>query len=66
MRLFLSSVRDEDLGKVVEFSLGCGPRQSKRMGDLMHHAAIHRIHHWGFRTVIDFEMLVYIGQYQSP
>jgi uncharacterized damage-inducible protein DinB len=47
MRGFLEALRDEDLGRVVEFSLGGGPAQAMRLGELMRHGAIHGIHHRG-------------------
>ncbi len=46
VRQFLAGLRDEDLARVVEFSLG-GPRYSMRLGDLMQHAANHGVHHRG-------------------
>jgi uncharacterized damage-inducible protein DinB len=47
VREFLSTLRNEDLGRVVEFAIGGGPRQSMLLGQLLHHAAIHGIHHRG-------------------
>ncbi|HEX6974905.1 MAG TPA: DinB family protein [Vicinamibacterales bacterium] len=47
MREFLRSLGDQDLSRVVEFSIGGGPRQTMALGDLLHHAAIHGIHHRG-------------------
>jgi uncharacterized damage-inducible protein DinB len=47
VREFLSTLRDEDLGRVVEFAIGGGPRQCMRLGELLHHAAIHGVHHRG-------------------
>ena len=44
---FLSSLRDDDLDRVVEFAIGGGPRQSMPLGQLLHHAAIHNVHHRG-------------------
>ena len=46
-RVFLASLRDVDLDRVVEFSLGNGPTYSLPLGALLHHAAIHGIHHRG-------------------
>ena len=47
MREFLSSLNDEDLGRVIEFSVDKGPKSVMRLGELMHHAAVHGIHHRG-------------------
>jgi uncharacterized damage-inducible protein DinB len=47
MREFLLGLNDEDLGRVVEFSLYNGPAQAMRLGELMHHGAVHGIHHRG-------------------
>ena len=44
---FLSTLQDEDLGRVVEFAIGSGSKQSMALGQLMHHAAIHGVHHRG-------------------
>jgi uncharacterized damage-inducible protein DinB len=47
VREFLSTLQDEDLGRVVEFAIGGGARQSMALGQLLHHAAIHGVHHRG-------------------
>jgi uncharacterized damage-inducible protein DinB len=47
LREFLRSLRDEDLGRIVEFALGNGPKQSLPLGALMQHAAVHGVHHRG-------------------
>jgi uncharacterized damage-inducible protein DinB len=47
VREFLANLRDEDLDRAVEFSFGGGPKHSMRLGHLMHHAAIHGVHHRG-------------------
>ncbi len=47
VREFLSTLQDEDLDRVVEFAIGGGPRQSMALGQLLHHAAIHGVHHRG-------------------
>ena len=47
VRTFLADLRDEDLDRVVEFAIGNGPKHAMRLGDLMHHAAIHGVHHRG-------------------
>jgi uncharacterized damage-inducible protein DinB len=47
VRGFLSTLRDEDLRRPVEFTLGAAPKQSMPLGELMHHAAVHAVHHRG-------------------
>jgi uncharacterized damage-inducible protein DinB len=47
VREFLSTLQDEDLERPVEFAIGGGPRQSMALGQLLHHAAIHGVHHRG-------------------
>lgn len=47
VRSFLSGLRDEDLDRTIEWALGSGPTYTSRLGDLMHHAIIHGIHHRG-------------------
>jgi len=68
MREFLAALRDEDLERVVEFSLGGGPTQAMRVGELMQHGAIHGIHHRGQVAILlrslghapgNFDMLAY-------
>ncbi len=47
VRDFLSTLTDEDVARPVEFSLGGGPRQIRTLGQLLHHAANHGVHHRG-------------------
>jgi uncharacterized damage-inducible protein DinB len=47
VRGFLSGLRDEDLDRTVEWALGGGPKHTSRLGHLLHHAAIHGVHHRG-------------------
>jgi uncharacterized damage-inducible protein DinB len=47
MRTFISGLRDDDLMRMVEFSLGNGPTRTMRLGEVMHHAANHGVHHRG-------------------
>ena len=46
VRTFLAGLSDADLGRDVEFAFG-GPTHRLRVGELMHHAAIHGVHHRG-------------------
>ncbi|MBI1761045.1 MAG: DinB family protein [Acidobacteria bacterium] len=47
VREFLSGLKDEDLTRVVEFTLGPTGKQAMPLGELLHHAAIHGVHHRG-------------------
>ena len=47
VREFLASLQDQELGRVVEFVIGGGARQSMALGHLLHHAAVHGVHHRG-------------------
>lgn len=71
VREFFSHLNDEDLNRIVEFSFGNGPKQAMRLGALMHHAAIHGIHHRGQVALLlrlvgqppgDFDILFYYGR----
>jgi uncharacterized damage-inducible protein DinB len=70
MRAFLSNLKEEDLGRVVEFSFGSGPNYVMQLGELMRHAAIHGVHHRGQIALLlrslghapgNFDMLAYYG-----
>ena len=70
VRGFLSTLRDNDLDRVVEFAIGGGPKHAMRLGELMHHAAIHGVHHRGQVALLlrslgytpgNFDMLFYYG-----
>ncbi|HSB13624.1 MAG TPA: DinB family protein [Bryobacteraceae bacterium] len=74
VREFLSSLSDEDLSRIVTFSLGSGQKYANRLGDLMHHAAIHGIHHRGQVSLLlrsldqvpgNFDILLYYGRNQT-
>jgi uncharacterized damage-inducible protein DinB len=70
MRGFLSELKDEDLPRNMEFTLG-GPTYSLPLGDLLHHAAIHEVHHRGQVAVLlrtlgyapgNFDFLFYLDE----
>jgi uncharacterized damage-inducible protein DinB len=74
VREFLSNLSDQDLGRIVNFSFGSGPKYAHRLGELMHHAAIHGIHHRGQVALLlrslgqvpgNFDMLLYCGRNQT-
>lgn len=67
VREFLYKLRDEDMGRYVEFTLG-DVAYSIRLGDLMQHAALHAVHHRGQvalllrllgRAPVNFDILFY-------
>jgi uncharacterized damage-inducible protein DinB len=47
VREFLAKLKDEDLARHVEFSFGQSEKYSMPLVELMHHAAIHGVHHRG-------------------
>jgi uncharacterized damage-inducible protein DinB len=47
LRQFLAALRDDDLDRVVEFAIADNPKQFLSVGQMMHHAAIHGVHHRG-------------------
>ena len=71
VRQFLSSLHDEDLSRNIEFALGAGPERSMPLGELMHHAAVHAVHHRGQLALLlrvlgytpgNFDILIYYGE----
>ena len=46
-REFLSKLKEEDLARSVEYTMGRAEKRSMPLGDLMQHAAIHGVHHRG-------------------
>jgi uncharacterized damage-inducible protein DinB len=71
VREFLKTLRDEDLSRVVEFTIGAGAKQAMSLGELMHHAAIHGVHHRGQVALLlrslghvpgNFDILLYYGR----
>lgn len=47
VREFLSTLKDEDLARDVEFMNDRGEKRSMPLGDLLRHAANHGVHHRG-------------------
>jgi uncharacterized damage-inducible protein DinB len=47
VREFLSTLRDEDLARHVEFVIGGTEKRSMPVGELLQHAANHGVHHRG-------------------
>ncbi len=44
---FLSSLEDDDLARSVTYSNSAGESRAMPVGELLHHAAIHAVHHRG-------------------
>jgi uncharacterized damage-inducible protein DinB len=74
MRFFLSAVEDEDLHRVVTFALGGGVTQSMALGNLLHHATIHGVHHRGQVAMLlrllgyapgNFDIFLYYAGHQA-
>lgn len=70
VRSFLAGLRDDDLDRLVTFALGGGPAHQMRIGDLLHHAAIHAVHHRGQVALLlrmlgytpgNFDFVIYQG-----
>jgi len=70
-RKFLADLRDEDLDRIVEFAFDGATKQTRRLGELMHHAAIHGVHHRGQVALLlrslgyvpgNFDILLYYGR----
>jgi len=70
VREFLKRLRNEDLNRVLEFSLLNGPKQAMLLGELLHHAVIHGVHHRGQVALLlrslgyapgNFDILLYYG-----
>jgi uncharacterized damage-inducible protein DinB len=74
MRAFLSSLKDEDLTRNIEFALAGSQKHCVPLGDLMQHAAVHAVHHRGQVALLlrtlgyvpgNFDMLIYVGDERS-
>jgi uncharacterized damage-inducible protein DinB len=73
VREFLSTLPEEDLSRIVEFAIG-GSKQSMALGKMLHHAAIHGVHHRGQVALLlrtlghvpgNFDILLYYAR-SSP
>lgn len=74
VREFLSTLKDEDLTRIIEFTLGQTGKYSMPLGELLHHAAIHGIHHRGQASLLlrvlgyvpgNFDILFYYADKRS-
>jgi uncharacterized damage-inducible protein DinB len=70
VREFLSGLKDEDLVRNIEFTLG-DESQCLPLGDLLEHSAVHAVHHRGQVALLiralgvtpgNFDYLVYVGE----
>ncbi len=68
---FLATLTDADLGRVIEFQFGAGPKHAMPLGELLEHAANHGVHHRGQVSLVlrlqgfdpaDFDLLYYYGE----
>lgn len=71
MHAFLATLRDEDLGREIRFTLGGSAEQVMLLGQLLHHAAVHGVHHRGQVSLLlrmlghapgNVDMLMYFGE----
>lgn len=71
VREFLSKLKDEDLACDIEFTVEGSETSSMQLGWLMHHAAIHGVHHRAQVALLlrmlgyepgNFDMLVYYAE----
>jgi len=74
VREFLSKLKDEDLAREIEFTIGGEESRAIQMGHLLQHAAIHGIHHRAQVALLlrilgyapgDFDMLIYYEDKRS-
>jgi uncharacterized damage-inducible protein DinB len=75
VRTLLSTLRDEDLDRRVAFAFGGGPTHARRLGELLHHAAVHGVHHRGQVALLlralgrapgNVDILFYYGESGQP
>lgn len=73
IKAFLTNLTDEALLRPIDFTLANGPTQTMRLGELLHHAAIHAVHHRGQvalllralgKTPGNFDILFYYASHQ--
>lgn len=71
LREFLSTLRDDDLTRHVEFVIGGTEKRSMPVGELLQHAANHGVHHRGQVSLLlrlqgynpdNFDILIYYAE----
>jgi len=74
MRTFLANLTDDDLARPIEFALGSGARHTMSVEDLLHHGAVHAVHHRGQVALLlrmlgytpgNFDLLMYVMDEQN-
>jgi uncharacterized damage-inducible protein DinB len=68
VRRFLDGLGDKELERIIAFAIGDGPKRTLSIGEMLHHAAIHGVHHRGQVALLlrslgyvpgDFDMFFY-------
>ena len=71
MRTFLAALKDEDLARIVQFTLPGMPATAMTVGEMLHHGAIHGVHHRGQIALLirllghvpgNFDMILYYAE----
>ena len=71
LREFLAGLADADLDRPIEYAIGQSEKSVMPLGELMHHGAIHAVHHRGQVAMLlrmlgqtpgNFDILIYYGE----
>ena len=71
VREFLATLKDQDLDRIVEYTMDPATKRSMPIGEMLHHAAIHSVHHRGqagllLRMIgvkpLDMDILLYYAE----